>query len=113
LEESGRKAEAAAAWDEAARLLPDSYPVAWHRAEFLESQGRLDEAAAEWRRAIPLGSGAASAHLSLARLLGRRARAGDEKEAWREARRALVANPADAEARLFLAERFAARGKAP
>jgi tetratricopeptide (TPR) repeat protein len=113
LEESGRMPEAAAAWDEAARLLPESYPVAWHRAAFLEGRGRLDEAVAEWRRAIPLGGGAASSHLSLARLLARRGQPGDATEAWKEARRALVADPAYAEARLFLVERFAAKGKKP
>ncbi len=104
LEESGRTAEAAAAWDEAAELLPESYPVAWHRAAFLEARGRRDDAVAEWRRAIPLGGGAASAHLELARLLARRAGPGDATEAWKEGRRALVANPAFEEAREFLAD---------
>ena len=105
LEESGRREEARPAWDEAARLVPDSYPVAWHRAAFLSAEGQLDEAEAEWRRAIPLGGGAASAHLELARLFARRGGPGDGTAAWKEARQALVADPAYAEARRFLAER--------
>jgi len=63
----------------------------------------VDASEAEWRRAIPLGGGAESAHLALARLLARRGGDGDATEAWKEARRALVANPACSEARSFLA----------
>jgi len=103
LEEAGRREEARAAWDEAARSVPGSYPIAWHRAAFLEASGLLDASEAEWRRAIPLGGGAESAHLALARLLARRGGDGDATEAWKEARRALVANPACSEARSFLA----------
>ncbi len=106
LEEAGRTAEADEAWDEAVTAIPGSYPVAWHRAAFLEGEGRLDEAEAEWRRAIPLGGGSSSAHLSLARLLARRGRSGDETESWKEARRALVADPAFSDARRFLRERL-------
>ena len=109
LEEAGRPEEALAAWDQAARSVPGSYPVAWHRAAFLEASGLLDVAEAEWRRAIPLGGGAASAHLSLAQLLAHRGRDGDATEAWKEARRALVSNPAYSEARTFLAGQRAAR----
>ena len=109
LEEAGRREEALAAWDQAARSVPGSYPVAWHRAAFLETSGLLDVAEAEWRRAIPLGGGAASAHLALARLLARRGRDGDATEAWKEARRALVADPAYVEARAFLAGRRESR----
>jgi tetratricopeptide (TPR) repeat protein len=107
LEEAGRSDEARAAWDEAARAVPQSYPVAWHRAAFLAAEGELDEAVREWRRAIPLGGGAASAHLELARALDRRGKPGDETEAWKEARRALVSDPSYAQARRFLAERRA------
>ncbi|MFI5182052.1 MAG: tetratricopeptide repeat protein [Thermoanaerobaculia bacterium] len=104
-DEAGRTEEADEAWDEAVEAVPLSYPVAWHHAAFLESEGRLDEAEAEWRRAIPLGGGASSAHLALARLLARKGSAAAETEAWKEARRALVADPAFAEARDFLKER--------
>ncbi len=113
LEEAGRRDEAGTAWDEAARAVPQSYPVAWHRAAFLAAEGKLDEAVLEWRRAIPLGGGAASVHLELARVLDRRGRDGDRTEAWKEARRALATDPAWVEARLFLVSRFrAVAGKA-
>jgi tetratricopeptide (TPR) repeat protein len=104
LEAAGRRDEARTAWDEAATAVPGSYAIAWHRASFLEEEGRLDEAAAEWRRAIALGGGAAAAHLALARLLARRGEPGDRTGAWKEARRALVADPAFSDARRFLAE---------
>ncbi|MGE5345634.1 MAG: tetratricopeptide repeat protein, partial [Acidithiobacillales bacterium] len=104
LEAAGRPDEARVAFDEAARAVPGSYAIAWHRAAFLEANGKLDEAVAEWRRAIPLGGGATSAHLALARLLVRRGKPGDRTEAWKEARRALVSDPACADARQFLAE---------
>ncbi len=104
LEEAGRRKEAGVAFDEAAQAVPGSYAIAWHRAAFLEEEGKLDEAVAEWRRAIPLGGGATSAHLALARLHARRGEPGDRTEAWKEARRALVADPASTEARRFLAE---------
>lgn len=110
LEEAGRTEEADDAWDEAVEAVPLSYPVAWHHAAFLESEGRPDEAEAEWRRAIPLGGGASSAHLALARLLARKGGAAAVTESWKEARRALVAEPANADARKFLKERAAAGG---
>ncbi len=110
LEEAGRTEEADDAWDEAVEAVPLSYPVAWHHATFLENEGRLDEAEEEWRRAIPLGGGASSAHLALARLLVRRGGTAAETDSWKEARRALVADPAYADARKFLKERAAAAG---
>ncbi len=110
LEETGRTEEADEAWDEAVEAAPRSYPVAWHHAVFLENEGRLGEAEAEWRRAIPLGGGASSAHLALARLLARKGGSAAGTESWKEARRALVADPANADARKFLKERAAAVG---
>lgn len=108
LEEAGRTEEADEAWDEAVEAVPRSYPVAWHHAAFLENEGLLDEAEAEWRRAIPLGGGASSAHLALARLLARKGGIAAATESWKEARRALVDDPANADARRFLKERAAA-----
>ena len=102
LAESGRAQEAERAWDEAARLAPDSYPVAYHRAAFFDSRGRVDEAVAEWHRAVLAGDGTADAHLGLAEALARRGGPGDGEAARKEARRALVADPAHAEARRFL-----------
>ena len=108
LEEAGRTEEADEAWEEAVEAVPLSYPIAWHHAAFLQSVDRLDEAEAEWRRAIPLGDGASSAHLALARLLARKSESAAETGWWKEARRALVADPSFAEARKFLKERAAA-----
>ncbi len=105
LEEAGRTGEAEEAWDEAVEACPDSYPIAWHHAAFLEKEERPDEAEAEWRRAIALGGGSSSAHLALARLLSRQGGSAAETEAWKEARRALVADPSFSEARTFLRER--------
>jgi tetratricopeptide (TPR) repeat protein len=109
-EEAGRTEEADDAWDEAVEAVPLSYPVAWHHAAFLENEGLLDEAEAEWRRAIPLGGGASSAHLALARLLARKGGTAAETESWKEARRALVDDPASADARRFLKARATAGG---
>ncbi len=108
LEGAGRTDEADQAWEEAVEAVPLSYPVAWHHAAFLEAVDRLDEAEAEWRRAIPLGNGASSAHLALARLLARKGGSAAETESWKEARRALVADPSFAEARTFLKARAVA-----
>jgi tetratricopeptide (TPR) repeat protein len=102
LAEAGRTGEAAEAWNHAVEEVPDSYPIAYHHALFLEAEGHLDEAASEWRRAITLGHGSADAHLGLARTLAARGKPGDADEARKEARRALVADPAHAEARRFL-----------
>jgi tetratricopeptide (TPR) repeat protein len=111
LDEAGRTAEAGEAFDEGAREIPDSYPIAYHRATFLGAQGRFDEAEAEWRRALKLGEGAGLAHAGLAETLAARGREGDEAEAWNEARLALVADPNCVEARLFLAGRYEKQGK--
>ncbi len=108
LEAAGRTEEAGKEFDEGARLLPDSYPIAYHRAAFLEAQGKLEEAEDAWDDAVENGDGAPSARLAHARIL---VRLGRESEAWDEARWALVADPANAEARRFLAERYEAAGK--
>jgi tetratricopeptide (TPR) repeat protein len=108
LEAAGRTAEAGKEFDEGARLVPDSYPIAYHRAAFLEAQGRLDEAEDAWDDAVENGDGAPSARLAHARVL---VRLGRESEAWDEARWALVADPSNAEARRFLAERYEAAGR--
>ena len=108
LEGAGRTEEAGKAFDEGARLVPDSYPIAYHRAAFLEAQGRLVEAEDAWDDAVENGDGALAARLAHARVL---VRIGRESEAWDEARWALVAEPSNAEARRFLAERYEAAEK--
>ncbi len=107
LEAAGRTAEAGTEFDEGARLVPDSYPISYHRAAFLEAQGRLAEAEDAWDDAVENGDGAPAARLAHARVL---VRLGRESEAWDEARWALVADPSNAEARRFLAERYEASG---
>jgi tetratricopeptide (TPR) repeat protein len=108
LEAAGQLEEAGRAFDEGARLCPDSYPIAYHRALYLEARGRLAEAEDAWDDAVENGDGAAAARLAHARIL---VRLGRESEAWDEARWTLVADPANAEARRFLAERYEACGK--
>ncbi|MGA7990265.1 MAG: tetratricopeptide repeat protein, partial [Thermoanaerobaculia bacterium] len=107
LEAAGRTAEAGKEFDEGARLLPDSYPVAYHRAAFLEGQGRLEEAEDAWDDAVENGHGPPVARLAHARVL---VKLGRESEAWDEARWALVADPSNADARRFLAERYETAG---
>jgi tetratricopeptide (TPR) repeat protein len=107
LEAAGRTAEAGREFDEGARLLPDSYPIAYHRAAFLEAQGQLAEAEDAWDDAVENGDGAPAARLAHARIL---VKLGRESEAWDEARWTLVADPSNAEARRFLAERYEAAG---
>ena len=108
LEAAGRLDEAGREFDEGAHLCPDSYPIAYHRAAFLEARGRLEEAEDAWDDAVENGDGAPSARLAHARVL---VKLGREPEAWDEARWALVADPSNAEARRFLAERYEAVGK--
>jgi tetratricopeptide (TPR) repeat protein len=107
LEAAGRREEAGKEFDEGARLLPDSYPIAYHRAAFLEAEGKLEEAEDAWDDAVENGDGAPLARLAHARVL---VKLGRESEAWDEARWALVADPANLEARRFLAERYEAAG---
>jgi tetratricopeptide (TPR) repeat protein len=107
-EAAGRLEEAGRAFDEGARLLPDSYPIAYHRAAFLEARGRLAEAEDAWDDAVENGDGVPSVRLAHARVL---VKLGRESEAWDEARWALVADPSNAEARRFLAERYEASGR--
>jgi tetratricopeptide (TPR) repeat protein len=104
LAEAGRPVEAAKAWNQAVAQAPDSYPVAYHHAAFLQSQGRFDDAEREWRRAVELVDEPADAYLGLARTLAARGRPGDRDAARREARRALAADPAHVEARRFVKE---------
>ena len=108
LEAAGRLEEAGREFEEGARLLPDSYPIAYHRAAFLEARGKLVEAEDAWDDAVDNGDGALAARLAHARIL---VRLGRESEAWDEARWALVSDPSNAEARRFLAERYEASGR--
>jgi protein O-mannosyl-transferase len=108
LEAAGRLDEAGREFDEGARLCPDSYPISYHRAAFLEARGRLAEAEDAWDDAVDNGDGAPSVRLAHARVL---VKLGRESEAWDEARWALVADPSNAEARRFLAGRYEAAGK--
>ncbi len=108
LEAAGRTQEAGREFDEGARVCPDSYPIAYHRAAWLEAQGRLVEAEDAWDDAVDNGDGAVAARLAHARVL---VKVGRETEAWDEARWALLAEPGNAEARRFLAERYEAAGK--
>jgi tetratricopeptide (TPR) repeat protein len=108
LEAAGRLDEAEREFDEGARILPDSYPIAYHRAAFLEARGRLAEAEDAWDDAVDNGDGAPSVRLAHARIL---VRLGRESEAWDEARWALVADPSNADARRFLAERYEVSGR--
>ena len=107
-EAAGRLEEAGREFEEGARLVPDSYPIAYHRAAFLEARGKLVEAEDAWDDAVDNGDGAPSVRLAHARVL---VKLGRESEAWDEARWALVADPANADARRFLAERYEASGR--
>jgi tetratricopeptide (TPR) repeat protein len=104
LAEAGRTEEASKAWNQAVAKDPDSYPIAYHHAAFLQSQGRFDDAEREWRRAIELVDEPADARLGLARTLAARGKPGDLEAARKEARRALAADPGHVEARRFLNE---------
>jgi tetratricopeptide (TPR) repeat protein len=108
LEESGRIEEARKAFEVASDRFPDSYPVAYHRAAFLEEHGTLEEAEDAWDDAVENGDGAVSARLAHARVLRK---LGREEEAWDEARWALVNDPANGEARRFLAEGYERAGR--
>ena len=108
LEESGKLEEAGKEFDEGARQCPDSYAIAYHRAAFLEARGRLEEAEDAWAEAVDNAEDAPAARLAHARVL---VKLGRESEAWDEARWALVSDPANQEARRFLAERYEAAGK--
>jgi tetratricopeptide (TPR) repeat protein len=108
LEAEGNRAEARAAFEEGLRVLPGSYPLAYHYAQHLTDDDEIEEAEVAWRHAIEAGKGAARAHLGLATLL---VREGEEEEAWKEGRLALVSEPSFAEARLFLAERYEKAGR--
>ena len=108
LEESGNVEEARKAFDAGADQFPDSYPIAYHRAAFLDLHGTLEQAEDAWSDAVENGDGAVSARLAHARVLRKLAR---EEEAWDEARFALVNDPANGEARRFLAEGYESAGR--
>ena len=108
LEESGNVEEARKAFDAGADQFPDSYPIAYHRAAFLDLHGTLEQAEDAWSDAVENGDGAVSARLAHARVLRKLAR---EEEAWNEARFALVNDPANGEARRFLAEGYERTGR--
>ncbi len=108
LEESGKVEEARKAFDAGADQFPESYPIAYHRAAFLDLHGTLEEAEDAWSDAVENGDGAVSARLGHARVLRKLAR---EEEAWDEARWALVNDPANGEARRFLAEGYERAGR--
>jgi tetratricopeptide (TPR) repeat protein len=108
LEVSGARAEAEQAFHAGIKEFPDSYPLAYHYASFLEESDRYEEAEIEWARAVRAGAGAGKARLAHAHILSVLHR---EKEAWNEARWALVADPGNSDARLFLSSRYEASGK--
>ena len=90
LEESGRFDEARAAFDAGVRALPESYPIAYHRASFFAARGNLERSEREWRRALITGRDAPAALLEHAKVLERLGRRDD---AAKEARRGLAADP--------------------
>src|SRR5512143_2226192 len=108
LEESGRTEEARKQFEVAKDRFPDSYPVAYHRAAFLERHGTLEEAEDAWDDAVENGDGAVAARLAHARVLRK---LGREEEAWDESRWALVKDPANGDARRFLAEGYERAGR--
>ena len=108
LEESGRIEDARKAFEDGTDQLPDSYPLAFHRAAFLEVHGALDDAEAAWSDAVDNGDGTAAARLGHARVLRN---LGREEEGRDEARFALVRDPANGEARRFLAEGYERAGR--
>lgn len=108
LQESGQIEGANAAFEKGLKEFPSSYPLAYHRAVFLEEQDRFADAEAAWVVAVKAGEGTAVARLAHAKVL---ARLGREKEAWDEARRALLADGRLVAARFFLAERYELAGK--
>jgi tetratricopeptide (TPR) repeat protein len=107
LEESGRVEEARKAFDEGTDQLPDSYPLAFHRAAFLDLHDSPEEAEVAWSDAVDNGDGAVAARLGHARVLRK---LGREEEARDEARFALVRDSANGEARRFLAEGYERAG---
>lgn len=100
LEGQGRWGESLAAYDAAARLLPSSFPVAYHRARLLLEHGDAARAEREARRALVLSSRSPESLLLHARALRT---IGREEAALVEARAALAASPRFEEARAFLA----------
>lgn len=104
LAESGRRVEALALLDRAARLSPTSAAVRLQRAELLHDAGDLERAGAEARRALELDDSEARAHAFFARVLREMGRA---EEADRALARAEELDPdvARSEAHLSL-ERY-------
>ncbi len=101
LQAARRLGEAEAEFLAAVRLLPESYPLAFHRALLFEEEGHLERAEREWRRALVLGSGSHEARLARAKVL---ARLGRKDDAAQEAHRILAERPSNAPAREFLSK---------
>ena len=68
LADLGRDEEAAAAFDAAARLLPNNAAVPFERGEALARRGRSQEAAAEYRQALRINPNHAGARRAVARI---------------------------------------------
>lgn len=108
LAETGRAAEAIAAWREALRLEPEDAKANNNLGGLLLGQGRLDEAEACLRRALRSDPELAGARSSLGVLLMQRGR-------WEEARvqfeRAIALAPSSAEARVNLGAVLLVQGR--
>ena len=104
----GNVEEARKAFEAGAERFPDSYPIAYHRAAFLELHGTLEQAEDAWDDAVENGDGAVAARLAHARVLRM---LGREEQARDEARFALVKDSANGAARRFLAEGYERSGR--
>ena len=87
----------------AVRLLPGSYPLAFHRALLFEEEKNFARAEREWRRAVLLGSWSPEARLARARVLDRLGRTADAR---REVHRVLAERPSNTAARDLLARLY-------
>lgn len=108
LEAAGRREEAQKVFQAGLLQFPDSYPLLYHHAAFLEASGDLESAEKEWGRAARVSKGTPRAFLAHALIL---VKLGREEAAWDEARRGIAADRKNVEARLFLAERYEKSGK--
>jgi spermidine synthase len=97
--EAGAIAEARAAFEEASRADPRSFPAAVGLAQILEVEGRFAAAAERYRDALAIRGDSAPAHAALASCLSR---AGRAEEALQAARRALEIDPGNERARGIL-----------
>lgn len=85
IEAQGRSGEALAALDGDARLLPSSYPVAYHRARLLGKSGNIAKAEREARRAAVVSDRAAPALKLRAGFLRQQGKDAEAAELEREA----------------------------